>query len=220
MIQAAPAAPSSLRSPVGQHVRGRTPPPPEHPERDCRVVMGARDVAARVDHRHQHGPDGQRRDHARSRCEPRAADRQHKKERPDEFHGVLAHGASFRPDCRTSSTADVNEVARCRGAADDVRILGAAPVPASSPIPPSVQQAHSQGGRTLARGRPARQGRSGPGRLEETWARAGPRARPATSRIFNLLARTGPIDVWTGRQLLAGKKESGGVAAPRSSGEP
>ena len=30
--------------------------------------------------------------------------------------------------------------------------------PAPSPIPPSAQRAHSQGGRTLARGRPARQG--------------------------------------------------------------
>ena len=46
---------------------------------------------------------------------------------------------------------------------------GAKPVSRPLPLPPLAPRAHSQGGRTLARGRPARQGRSGPVRSLPTY---------------------------------------------------
>ena len=82
----------------------------------------------------------------------------------------------FAADLRSGGGRNLPVGRIAAGAGDRVRGSGPPPpdprsvqslFPAPSPIPPPAQRAHSQGGRTLARGRPARQGQNGPGRTRE-----------------------------------------------------
>ena len=57
-----------LRDPVGHDVGGRAAAADEHRERDRRIVVRARDVAAGEDHHHQRGADRERRQIARRRA--------------------------------------------------------------------------------------------------------------------------------------------------------
>ena len=92
------------------------------------------------------------------------------------------------------------ELVFAAGAGDRVRGSGPQPpdprrckacFPPRPPIPPSAQRAHSQGGRTLARGRPARQGQSGPGRTRED------------EEPVRLISRSAPEPAVTGEESRA-----------------
>jgi hypothetical protein len=56
--------------------------------------MPAGDVSGGKDHHHEHGADGERRDHAGRAVDDRAANREDEKESSDEFAEVFVHNFS------------------------------------------------------------------------------------------------------------------------------
>jgi hypothetical protein len=53
--------------------------------------MSARDVASGKNHHHERRTDGERRNHARTRANSRAANCQDKEKRSDEFRDIFVH---------------------------------------------------------------------------------------------------------------------------------
>jgi len=80
-----------LREKVGGNLRSSHASAYRHRDGDRRIIMPARDVAARINHHHQHGADGQRRDHSRIRIDHTHADRKDEEEGADELNDEFFH---------------------------------------------------------------------------------------------------------------------------------
>ena len=84
-------SPKHLRDEIKRHIAGAAAPAQPDRNGDCRIVVTARDVSARIDHDHQRCTDGERRQIAGAGIDDRHADGQNEKESADEFNEILFH---------------------------------------------------------------------------------------------------------------------------------
>ena len=114
---------------------------------------------------------------------------------------------------------DYREALRLTRSTAMSRILcGAKPVSRPAPIPPSAQRTHSQGGRTLAPGRPARQGPARAGTDWETVTAPGSavhRHNAGSAGVLTLGPRTDRRDSGRSPRISGGRCERRACAVRR-----